>query len=218
MLLFVLYDWGGLNRELFSAINGFRGPVVDGLALTGTRLGDVTNAAWVMLALLLFAFTHRVFPGSTAARWFPREQIACEALFIFTVGCALTTLLVFAGKTSFDMPRPYKVLPAGSVNVLARPIEPYSLPSGHAALAMLVASVFWPYCKSRPRALLASCVLWVGISRISVGAHFPADVLAGYVCGGMSGWYARALTRWLRKRFAHRRRALDSDANHDKPH
>jgi membrane-associated phospholipid phosphatase len=35
----------------------------------------------------------------------------------------------------------------------------------------------------RGRTLLAILPLWVGISRINVGAHFPADVLAGYFCG-----------------------------------
>jgi hypothetical protein len=68
--------------------------------------------------------------------------------------------------------------------------EPYSLPSGHSGFAMLVAWVFWPYCLRRWRFVLALCVVWVGISRISVGAHFPADVLAGYLCGGLSAWLA----------------------------
>lgn len=209
MLFSMLYDWGGLNRELFSTINGFRGPVVDGLALAGTRLGDVTNAAWVLLALLFLAFANRIGPRNMAAGRLPDERMAREALLIFTVGCAITALLVFAAKAGFNMPRPFKVLPAGSVNVLAKPVEPYSLPSGHAALAMLVASVLWPYCKSRPRALLASCVAWVGISRVSVGAHFPADVLAGYVFGGAGAWLARTLTLLLKRRVACRKHAPD---------
>jgi membrane-associated phospholipid phosphatase len=32
--------------------------------------------------------------------------------------------------------------------------------------------------------------MWVGISRVSVGAHFPVDVVVGYLCGGLSGWVA----------------------------
>lgn len=194
MLPSALYNWGGLNQVLFSAINGFRGPVVDVLALAGTRLGEVTNAVWVLLVMLFFASGNRILPRHVVARWFPEERRATEVLLIFAVGCAITALLVFAGKISFDMPRPYEVLPGGSVNILARPVEPYSLPSGHAALAMLVAWVLWPYCQSRSKSFLALCVFWVGFSRISVGAHFPADVLAGYVCGGVSGWLARALT------------------------
>lgn len=207
MLLSILYDWGGFNRDLFSAINGFRGPVIDVLALAGTQLGDVTNAAWVMLAMLFFAFSSRILPRNAAASWFPDEQIAREALLIFTIGCVVAALLVFAGKASLDMPRPYKVLPEGSVNVLARPIEPYSLPSGHASLAMLITWVLWPYCRTRLKGLLALCVFWVGISRISVGAHFPADVLAGYICGGASGSLARTLILLPKRRFAYGRRS-----------
>ncbi len=37
---------------------------------------------------------------------------------------------------------------------------------------------------------MAALALWVGISRINVGAHFPADVLAGYLCGMASGLLA----------------------------
>lgn len=195
MIFTVLYDWGGLNRELFSAINGFRGPLIDPLMLAGTQLGDAWNAAWIALALLLLLFSCRVLQRNIVIARLLDERVVSDALFAFVVGCAITALLVFTVKASFNMPRPYNALPSGSVNVLAVLKEPYSFPSGHAAFAMLVAWVFWPYCQRRWRALLALCVVWVGISRVSVGAHFPADVLAGYICGGISGWLAtRALT------------------------
>lgn len=195
MLLTVIYDWGGLNRELFSAINGFRGPLIDPLMLAGTQLGDVWNAAWIALVMLLLIASRRVLPRNNVISRLPDERTVSDALFVFVVGCAITALLVFVGKASFDMPRPYNALPIGSVKVLTALKEPYSLPSGHAAFAMLIAWVFWPYCQRQWRAFLALCVVWVGVSRISVGAHFPADVLAGYICGCVSGWFAtRALT------------------------
>jgi len=188
--LTVLYEWGGFNRELFSAINGFRGPVIDLLMLTGTQLGDVWNALWIALALLLVLVSSRLLRRSPRLARLPDARRVADLLLVFVVGCAITALLVFSAKAAFHMPRPFMALPSGSVAVLAELKEPHSFPSGHSAFAMLVAWVFWPYCQRRWKALLALCVVWVGVSRISVGAHFPADVLAGYLFGAISGWLA----------------------------
>lgn len=204
-----IYDWGGFNRELFSIINGFRGPAIDALALANTRLGDVSNALWILSALVLLAICGEAGPQKFSSKCLPAGRKSFEVLAVFAVGCAVTALLVFSAKAFFNMPRPYMVLPPGSVNVLAKPTEPYSLPSGHSALAMLVACVFWPYGRKWWRGLLALCVCWVGISRVSVGAHFPADVLAGYLCGGIGAWFARPLvlanSRVLPRQFNGRR-------------
>jgi signal peptidase II len=71
-------------------------------------------------------------------------------------------------------------LAPGSLHILGEPEFHHSLPSGHASFAMLVGASFWPVAgKARP--VLVAFVLWVGISRISVGAHFPADVLASWL-------------------------------------
>jgi membrane-associated phospholipid phosphatase len=190
VILTSLYDWGGLNRELFSAINGFRGPLIDPLMLAGTQLGDIWNAVWIASVMLILIAGRRALPRNAVISRLPDERIVSGTLLVFVVGCTITALLVFVGKTSFDMPRPYIALPTGSVTVLTVLKDPYSLPSGHSAFAMLVAWVFWPYCQRRWRVFLALCVVWVGVSRISVGAHFPADVLAGYICGGAGGWFA----------------------------
>ena len=66
------------------------------------------------------------------------------------------------------------------MHVLHRPVEP-TLPSGHSSFAMLVTASLWPVLNGRWRVAGACFVLWVGISRMSLGAHFPADVLAGFL-------------------------------------
>jgi membrane-associated phospholipid phosphatase len=43
-------------------------------------------------------------------------------------------------------------------------------------------------------------VLWVGISRISLGAHFPADVAAGFVSSLIVVLLACAAIRGLMRR------------------
>jgi membrane-associated phospholipid phosphatase len=67
------------------------------------------------------------------------------------------------------------------VVVVGAPELQYSLPSGHASFAMLLAAGLWPAFTRPGRLVLTVFVLWVGLSRISLGAHFPADVAAGYL-------------------------------------
>jgi len=68
-----------------------------------------------------------------------------------------------------------------------------SLPSGHAttAFAVLVAfGTLWP----RARTVLWIYVALIAISRVVVTAHFPTDVLAGAVVGGVGALMVR---RWF---------------------
>ncbi len=201
MLLSILYDWGGLNRDLFFIVNGIRGPFVDAFMLAGTQLGDVWNACWIVLVLMLLILARRASSNSVIGSLLPDVKRVSEALPVFVGGCMIAGLLVWGAKTGFNMPRPYAALPIGSVTVLTTLKEPYSFPSGHAAFAMLVAWIFWPYCLRRWRFVLALSVVWVGVSRVSVGAHFPADVLAGYLCGALGAWLAvKAMSKYSGRR------------------
>ncbi|PAS98865.1 MAG: hypothetical protein BSR46_10990 [Candidatus Dactylopiibacterium carminicum] len=174
-----LYQWGGLNLGLFEAVNAVRGPVIDASMLAGTALGNFLNVIWVALVMLLLIGVRRGCAQSGWVAHLPDERRLRQLLQVFLLAWGIAGLVVTAGKLGFDMPRPYAVLPAGSVNLLAMPESPYSFPSGHAAFAMLSACVFWPHSRRAVRCLLVFAVLWVGVSRISVGAHFPADVVAG---------------------------------------
>jgi undecaprenyl-diphosphatase len=67
----------------------------------------------------------------------------------------------------------------------------YSFPSGHALNITLAASVMvfllWPLLSVTGRrigiAVAALVVVAVGLDRVFIGAHFPSDVVAGFILG-----------------------------------
>jgi len=103
-------------------------------------------------------------------------------------------------KVSFQRHRPM----ADVVSVLG--ITPgYSFPSGHAVfftwLAVMVAASLAPQTKPALHSLLwmaaALVILIACLGRIYVGAHWPTDVIGGFLLG--LGW--SALVLWLPERW-----------------
>ena len=173
-----LYDWGGVNVWLFHAINNVRGDLLDRFMLLGTALGNHANfplyLAFTALAGWMLCARKRESEPTEALRWL------C-VLTVFSVAYVLDGWLLGWLKPLLDFPRPLLALPLHSVHVLGMPEYHHSLPSGHSSFAMLVVASLWPLLQGWKRLLGAACVLWVGISRVSVGAHFPADVVAGFL-------------------------------------
>ena len=69
-----------------------------------------------------------------------------------------------------------------------------SFPSGEASVAAaLVTPYVIEYGADNPLAYaLLALPLYVGIGRVKNQAHWQTDVLAGWVVGGLSGWYAHS--------------------------
>jgi undecaprenyl-diphosphatase len=72
-------------------------------------------------------------------------------------------------------------------------VETFSFPSGHtlgSTLAYgLLAYLAWHYLSAPwnyiATAILVALIIMVGISRIYLGAHYPSDVAAGWLLGGI---------------------------------
>ena len=74
----------------------------------------------------------------------------------------------------------------------------YSFPSGHAANAVAVYGSLAVHEKKRKLLWVLAVVLplLVGVSRVFVGAHFPTDVLCGWLLGALIA----AFIPWLRRK------------------
>lgn len=187
-----LYDWGGANVDIFLFIN--RG-VPDGLLWLPealTWLGSYWGAPAVAVMLLWWS---RGLSGDDAMR-------VRMALRKFLLGVATALSVGAVAKAAFAFPRPWTALGESAFRVVGTPDSRYTLPSGHATYAAVLAAAVWPLLGWPARVALLVFMLGVGWSRIALGAHFPADVLAGFALGWACVVAASPLARWVGGRFA----------------
>lgn len=133
-------------------------------------IGQPVFTISTLTAIAIYAYMRR------DRRWLIAVFIAGATFFINTV----IKLLV-------QRPRPE------TYDTLEKIIPTFSFPSGHAAGSMvafgLLAYLLWRRL-SRPWNSIAAISLFmliiaIGISRIYLGAHYPTDVLAGWLVGLM---------------------------------
>ena len=105
----------------------------------------------------------------------------------------LAGVLTRAGKTWANSVRPLEVLDATTVHVIGEPLYVAAMPSGHTLTAFAAAAALYfvlPALRRGRHLWLFALALGVGLSRMGVGAHWPADVAMGAALGllcGLSG-------------------------------
>lgn len=162
-----VYDWFGLNRGLFLFVNGLHAPIVDSLMVAVSWLGHPRLFPFYVTAMLVLAWR--------TPRWMPLRKIV-----VFALSYMLTSVLIIPIiKTAFNFPRPAELLGDQVITVLGDSEIGYSFPSGHSAFAVLTAWSLMPGVTRRTRIALVMFATLVCISRVSIGAHFPADVVVG---------------------------------------
>jgi undecaprenyl-diphosphatase len=128
--------------------------------------------------------------------WFLRFRLEAVFLVVSTTSNLLNALI----KRIIKRPRPTKELVA-----VARVINEPSFPSGHVMhymnlFGMLTYFIATNWRSGRLRNVLlticVSLIALVGPSRIYLGAHWPSDVAAGYVYGGL--WFGGLMALYLR--------------------
>lgn len=193
----IFYDWGGGNVWLFHAINDIRFFWLDKLMLLGTRLGDHGLFPFYLGLLTLLALVRVNLSGADAAHYRIQVNRWLAVITVFSLAYLLDGMLLAVLKPYFDYPRPPLALPLGSVHVIGTPEYHHSLPSGHASFAMLITASLWPVLSRNWRVAGVLFMFWVGVSRISLGAHFPADVVAGFLSTLIVVLLVYVVIRWL---------------------
>lgn len=153
-------------RELWliSWLQSFRSPLVDSF-FKAVNIFDQDFTYLIIIILVSIFFNARA---------------GFRLFYLQTV----TLILCGALKAFFAQPRPYNLLPAlkivGTVG--------YGLPSGAASSATVCFGfIFFLMQKTNLPAKLCALVMifLIGITRVYLGAHFPSDVVGGYLLGLM---------------------------------
>ena len=178
------YAWDGFNRALFLWINAYHSHFWDALMLAMTALGSHANFPLYMALALLFSAWRPV--------GLPRRNVV-----IFGVGYVITGWIVAWIKPLVDFPRPLLALGEQMVHVVGRPELHHSFPSGHASFVVLLAASLTIRAAPALRWGLWIFAVLVCLSRPVLGAHFPADVVAGGLIALLTVCLLRCLDRWV---------------------
>ncbi|NYT01603.1 MAG: phosphatase PAP2 family protein [Methanosarcinales archaeon] len=147
-----------------------------------TVIHSLQSLEWMEPGMQLFSFLgtlefYLIF--MPALYWCVDARLGLRVALVLVLGKGMTDAL----KLAFHSPRPYWVSP--QVKALSS-YPSFAMPSGHAEDAVAVWGMVARGKWKRSRAIVAALVGLIGligISRIYLGVHFPADVLAGYALG-----------------------------------
>lgn len=166
-------------------VRGVESLVAASFAVTELGATDTVLPLTAVCAALLLAF--RRFGGALA----------------LVVSVALTQLVVDVVKETVSRPRP----PA---NEALADASGFSFPSGHSATSAALFGVLTLIairhargsCRAAAAAAGVVLIAGVGASRVLLGAHYPTDVLAGWLTGGTVAVASVAVARCASRRAA----------------
>ena len=154
-----------LDNAIVNFIQGLENPILTSIYLNTTNIADMKQSAIITVMIVI-------------VRKFKRE-----ALFLtFTMGtCGIVMAFI---KTIFNRPRP-------NIHRLVE-LNSLSFPSGHSTSAtILYLSIALIYIKLMkkttytPILVAIAGILFIVISRIYLGVHYPTDTIAGVSLGSV---------------------------------
>lgn len=176
----------GLGLDIILWLQTLQNPLFDGVATLFHYLG----AFQFFLVLVVLVY------------WAVDRRLGVRLLFLWLITLGLMDLL----KTFFARPRPFAV--SDQVIMLVDQ-SGYGIPSGHTMITL----VLWGYMAywfkvrqvtvgSRFTIFAVVYTLIMGWSRMHLGVHYPQDVAAGLLFGGLILWLAIRYDEAFNRRWA----------------
>jgi len=145
----------------------------------------ITNRAYILFAIIIIPVLFK--------EW--RKGIFAIALAFVAFIIADTSANIL--KHIFERQRPCQSLEG--VRLLVGCTKSFSFPSNHATNAFSVAMIFYYFFRWTALMVFPIAIL-VAFSRIYVGVHYPSDVIAGIIWGGLISGISIFLYRWSSKK------------------
>ncbi len=160
-----------LNKTIFIAINNLAGQWA-WLDFVGKFFGEWS--AYFLVGLVV------LYPIIS------RKRTAWIGAFLALFSAGVAKFIITDGiRFFYHHPRPILVMPIHQL--FADVSKEYSFPSGHVTFFFALATVIYFFNKKLGVFLLVMSAL-MGIGRIFIGVHWPADILAGAFIGIVTGW------------------------------
>lgn len=157
-----------LDNVIINFIQGLENPILTNIFLNTTNIADIKQSAVITATIVIILFA---------------RNLKREALFLtLTMGtCGIVMAFI---KTIFNRPRP-------NIHRLVE-LNSLSFPSGHSTsstiLYLSLALIFIKLMKKNtytPILVAIVGILFIVISRIYLGVHYPTDTIAGISLGSV---------------------------------
>lgn len=180
-ILLVIVVGFKINQDLFYRINSLSG-------ITGTDLWqNLTILGDGLISALILAF------------WIKKRP---EMLWAFLLATIFYMIVLHSLKEGISIKRPPAILEEGSYYLAGKAYKHNAFPSGHATTIFALCGVISFYYKTYlPRITALFAALLIGISRIMIGVHWPADVLAGAILGWSSAYFGIFLAKKIKLKY-----------------
>jgi membrane-associated phospholipid phosphatase len=187
----------GHDAELFYALN--------------RHLAVVPDGVWAFLSLLGTGWA--IYALTAPSLW-----LGPRVLLSWLCAAPVAGVVTRIGKMVANNPRPLEVLGPEGIHLIGEPLFIAAMPSGHTITGFAAATALyfaltrgplpwgqWRISKALTHTLLATLLFGVatgvGLSRVAVGAHWPADVCVGAALGILSGLTGVVLCQRISDRF-----------------
>ncbi len=179
-------DYHNVNLEIFRFFNdGFGKTEYDSLMKAGDLIGtgDSNFILFIYIAILIFFFAYNLFKKKDPKHVKEILNLWLTATITVILSLVIGYIFIIIFKNYTKMPRPFCSLDNIYIihDIVSKLDCNLSFPSGHTFFLTAITASFWHIFNKKMKFFCVLLIIFVAISRIVSGAHYPIDILGAVV-------------------------------------